>query len=188
MPITTENKQQFDQFAQSEYNDLFYRAQALTKNRWDAEDLVQETFLRAYRFMNKYRENTNLRGWFFTILRNTFINKYRKDKKRPKQTQVDTIEFALADEYQSKDQTQYGAADDVDINMIFSDDIKNGFLRMPKHFRDVIMLVDVKGTTYKEAAEVLDCPLGTVMSRLHRGRTMIRRNLAHIKEEELLRN
>lgn len=183
MAMITENKQQFDHFAQNSYNDLFYRAQALTKNRWDAEDLVQETFLRAYRFMSKYRTNTNLRGWFFTILRNTFINKYRKDKKLPKHTQVDTIEFALEDDYQSKARTQYSALEDVDINLIFSDDVKNGFLRMPQHFQDVIMLVDVKGTSYKEAAKVLNCPLGTVMSRLHRGRTMIRKNLAHLKEQ-----
>jgi RNA polymerase sigma-70 factor (ECF subfamily) len=153
--------------------DVLYRvALRLTGNAADAEDLVQETMLRAYRSWDRYTPGTNAKGWLLTILRHLFINEYRRKTRHPETVDVDTIEpFALFQEVQEED--PQGAF----FDKIVDDEVLRAVDQLPEAFREAVTLSDVEGLSYEEVAKVLDVPVGTVKSRLYRGRRLLQAKL-----------
>lgn len=147
----------------------------LTYDEEDAEDLVQETYLKAFRFIDKYIEGTNAKAWLFKILKNAFINAYRKKNKLP--TQVDYEEIAS---FHDQEDTQYSSYLDLREEMyenMMGDEVTNAINDLPVDFRTVILLCDLEGFTYEEIAKIVDIPIGTVRSRLHRARNMLKEKL-----------
>jgi RNA polymerase sigma-70 factor (ECF subfamily) len=153
--------------------DALYRvALRLTGNASDAEDLVQETMLRAYRSWERYTRGTNAKGWLLTILRHLFINEYRRKSRHPETVDVDTIEaFALFQEVQEAD--PQGAF----FDRIVDEEVQRAVDQLPDAFREAVTLSDVEGLSYEEVAKVLDVPVGTVKSRLYRGRRLLQAKL-----------
>lgn len=153
--------------------DTLYRvALRLAGNAADADDLVQETMLRAYRSWDQFTLGTNAKGWLLTILRNLFINEYRRRSRHPETVDLDTIEpFAVFDEIQEDD--PQGAF----FDRIVDDEVLRAVDQLPEAFREAVMLSDVEGLSYEEIARVLDVPVGTVKSRLYRGRRMLQAKL-----------
>jgi RNA polymerase sigma-70 factor (ECF subfamily) len=137
--------------------------------------VVQETFLKAYRFWDKYEKGTNIRAWLFRIMKNSYINRYRKESKEP-----ETVDY---EEIQNFYHTiRYGATDQNDLQEkifggLFEDDVARALEELPEDFRTVVILCDIEGLSYEEIAEFVDCPVGTVRSRLHRGRKILRTRL-----------
>ncbi len=147
----------------------------LTYNQSDAEDLVQETFLKAYRFIDKYDEGTNAKAWLFRILKNAFINEYRKKSKAPQAVDIDQANL-LKDE----DEKAFKGFNDLREEMfqnMMGDEITNAINTLQEDFRTVILLCDVEDFTYEEIATILEIPIGTVRSRLHRARNLLREKL-----------
>lgn len=150
---------------------LYNYALRTTGNREDANDLLQETFLKAYRFWDKFEQGTNLRAWLFRIMKNTYINSYRKEVKEPETVDYDEIEgfYNLI-----RDQS----SDDNDLQekmfgQLLDDDVSHALESLPEEFRTVVILCDIEGLAYEEIAEFLQVPVGTVRSRLHRGRKLL---------------
>jgi RNA polymerase sigma-70 factor (ECF subfamily) len=162
-----------------EHIDALYRAALrLTRNRWDAEDLVQDACLRAFRFFDRFQPGTNFKAWLFTILRNTFINHYRKKKIQPATLAFDKVSFMLSDTDERTPALRYvDGYDETNYHDMFGDQIQAGLDRLPEEFRMVVLLADIEEFPYKEIAEIMDCPIGTVMSRLSRARRQLRRYL-----------
>jgi RNA polymerase sigma-70 factor (ECF subfamily) len=157
---------------------LYGAALRLTRNPQDAEDLVQETYLRAYRGFEGFREGTNLRAWIYRILTNTFINSYRKKQREPVTVSVsdeDTPDWYLYDRIGSS--VAEPSAESEVLEQIPDEDVQRALEDLPEVFRMAVLLADVEGFSYKEMAEILDIPIGTVMSRLHRGRKALQRAL-----------
>ncbi len=154
------------------YIDTIYRsALYMSKNENDAQDLVQDTYLKAYRFFDKFREGTNCQAWLFTILKNTFVNAIRREKTQPHMVSLSEMKD---DEAELSSDTN---PEDSLFGNLFDDDIVAAMDRLPDEFRTAVLLADVEGLTYKEIADVMNCPIGTVMSRLHRGRGLLRKRL-----------
>lgn len=154
---------------------LYTFAYHLTYNEEDANDLVQETYLKAFRFIEKYIAGTNAKAWLFKILKNAFINQYRKKSKQP--TQVDYEEII---NYHDEEDTNYSSYLDLREEMfqdMMGDEVTNAINALPVDFRVVILLCDVEGFTYEEISKILDIPIGTVRSRLHRARNMLKEQL-----------
>src|SRR5436305_2045688 len=158
---------------------LYTAALRMTRNPADAEDLVQETYLKAYRGFGGFEEGTNLRAWLYRILTNTFINSYRSKKRRPEQVDVDEVEdLYLYRRLGALEQASAGrSAEDEVLDHFTDDDVKNALEALPDQFRMAVLLADVEGFSYKEIADILDIPIGTVMSRLHRGRRALQKAL-----------
>lgn len=155
---------------------LYSAALRMTHQRADAEDLVQETYLRAYRGFGSFTEGTNLRAWLFRILTNTFINSYRAAQRRPQQTDLGDVE----DLYMYRRLANVPAAlsaEDQLMELFTDDEVKRALEDLPESFRLPVLLADVEGFAYREIAEMLDIPIGTVMSRLHRGRKAMQKRL-----------
>ena len=155
---------------------LYSHALRLTKNPADAEDLVQETYLKGYKAFNSFKDGTNLRAWLFRILTNSFINDYRKKQRSFDEHEVEDIEalntLSSAD-YSSN--THLGiSAEDALFERLTDDEIQTAIDSLPGTYKDVVLLADVQGFSYKEIAEILDVPDGTVMSRLHRARAKLK--------------
>ena len=155
---------------------LYSHALRLTKNPADAEDLVQETYLKGYKAFNSFKDGTNLRAWLFRILTNSFINAYRKKQRSFDEQEVEDIEaintLSRAD-YSSN--THLGiSAEDALFERLTDDEIQTAIDSLPGTYKDVVLLADVQGFSYKEIAEILDVPDGTVMSRLHRARAKLK--------------
>ena len=169
---------------------LFSTALRMTRNRSDAEDLVQETYLKGWRAYGSFQEGTNLRAWLFRIMTNTYINKYNKDKRRPNETELDDVEeLYLYRRLGSFDQSKMSASAEDQMMELFTDDeVKNAIEELPETFRLPLLLSDVDGFAYKEIAEMLDIPIGTVMSRLHRGRKAMQKRLYEFAKERGLVN
>jgi RNA polymerase sigma-70 factor (ECF subfamily) len=158
---------------------LYSAALRMTRNPSDAEDLVQETYLKAFRSFGGFEQGTNLRAWLYRILTNTFINSYRSKKRRPAETELDEgedlhlyrrlggLEAVLASR----------SAEDELMDWFTDVEVKNALEALPENFRIPVLLADVEGFSYKEIAEMLDIPIGTVMSRLHRGRKSLQKQL-----------
>jgi RNA polymerase sigma-70 factor (ECF subfamily) len=151
---------------------LYSAALRLTRNTADAEDLVQETYLRAWRSFSTFQQGTNLRAWLYRILTNSFINKYRASQRRPQETGLDNIEDLYLYRRLGSLESQFGSrsAEDTMFELFTDDEVKAALEELPENFRLPVLLADVEGFAYKEIAEILDIPVGTVMSRLHRGR------------------
>ena len=158
---------------------LYGAAMRMTRNRSDAEDLVQETYLRAYRGFGGFEEGTNLKAWLYRILTNTFINRYRAKKRRPEETDFDDVEdFYLYRHIGGLEEARSGrSAEDELMDLLPEAEVKAAVEALPEHFRLPVLLADVEGFSYKEIAEILEIPIGTVMSRLHRGRKALQKAL-----------
>jgi RNA polymerase sigma-70 factor, ECF subfamily len=162
---------------------LYGAALRMTRNPADAEDLLQETTLRAYRGFASFEEGTNLKAWLYRILTNSFINTYRKRQREPQTVEGpdDFDEWFLFDRLGSRS-VQRSAEEDV-LDRIPDAEVKAALESIPANFRMAVLLADVEGFSYKEIAEIMDVPIGTVMSRLHRGRKALEKALYGLAEE-----
>jgi RNA polymerase sigma-70 factor, ECF subfamily len=158
---------------------LYAAARRMTRNSSDAEDLVQETYLRAYRGFGSFTEGTNLKAWLFRILTNSYINTYRAKQRRPLESDLGEIEdLYLYNKLSSADASTFSrSAEDELMDMFTETEVKQALEALPDNFRMPVLLADVEGFSYKEIAEILDIPIGTVMSRLHRGRKAMQKQL-----------
>ncbi|HLV89443.1 MAG: sigma-70 family RNA polymerase sigma factor [Acidimicrobiales bacterium] len=179
------DKATFEEDALQYARQLYSAALRMTRNPSDAEDLVQETFLKAYRAYDSFEEGTNLKAWLYRILTNTFINKYRADSRRPKQSELGDVEdlymyrrIAVGDSSAAS-----RSAEERVLEGLLEEDIKRAVEELPENFRIPVLLADLEGFSYKEIAEILDIPIGTVMSRLHRGRKAMEKRLWDYAEQ-----
>jgi len=164
----------FEELAYPLMDRIYSTALRLVRNETEAEDLVQTTFLKAWRFFDKFERGTNFKGWIFRILMTTFINDYRKKKRQPFRADFEKVSLTFEDKskkrWQDYDRTlTYGE--------IFDDKITQALDKLPEHFRIVVLLADVNDLSYKEIAAIVKIPMGTVMSRLFRGRKMLMQQL-----------
>ncbi|MFD2035597.1 sigma-70 family RNA polymerase sigma factor [Belliella marina] len=147
----------------------------LTFDEDDAKDLVQDTYLKAYRFINSFEQGTNAKAWLFRILKNSFINDYRKKSKQPAK-----VDYQEVETYYNSDDVDYGITSDLRVDSVkdmLGDEISNALNSLAVDFRTVIILCDLEGFTYEEMAKILDIPIGTVRSRLHRARNLLKEKL-----------
>lgn len=182
------DQETFAEQAMPYMDSLYGAALRLTRNPSDAEDLVQETYLRAYRGFGGFQEGTNLRAWLYRILTNTFINSYRAKKRRPDETELDEVEdLYLYRKLGGLEAATVGRSAEEELMDWFTDaEVKEAVEALPEQFRIAVLLADVEGFSYKEIAEILDIPIGTVMSRLHRGRKALQRRLYEFAEARRL--
>src|SRR5437764_3516958 len=168
---------EFAELAMEHMPSLYSAALRMTRNPADAEDLVQETYLKAYRAFGSFQAGTNLKAWLYRILTNTFINTYRARKRRPEQTELDDVEdLYLYRRLGGLEAAAAGRSAEEEVLDHFTEtDVKEAIESLPEQFRMAVLLADVEGFSYKEIAEILDIPIGTVMSRLHRGRKALQK-------------
>ncbi|MDZ7806079.1 MAG: sigma-70 family RNA polymerase sigma factor [Gracilimonas sp.] len=176
--LTRDEKQKqkdFDEEIIPHMDALYNFALRLTTDPNDAEDLVQDTIVKAYRFFSSYEKGTNAKAWMFRILKNSFINNYRKTSKKP--SQVDYDEVSSYYESIRAERTETSDLENLMFREMMDDDLSNALTRLPEDFRTVVLLCDVEGYTYEEIANMLDVPIGTIRSRLHRGRNLLKTEL-----------
>lgn len=162
---------------------LYAAALRLTRNPDDASDLVQETIERAFKAFHQYQPGTNLRAWLFRIQTNNYINGYRKKQREPQQSSADDVEDWQMAQAESHTSTGLRSAEIEALDQLPDSDIKEAMARLPDEFRLAVYYADVEGFAYKEIAEIMGTPVGTVMSRLHRGRKLLRDELAEYARE-----
>jgi RNA polymerase sigma-70 factor, ECF subfamily len=169
----------FEQDAMQYARQLYSAAMRMTRNPSDAEDLVQETFLKAYRAYHTFEEGTNLKAWLYRILTNTYINKYRKDSRRPSEVDLGSVEDLYLYRNIGSEESAEAARSTEErvLDGLVESDIKKAVEDLPENFRLPVLLADLAGFSYKEIADILDIPIGTVMSRLHRGRKAMEKSL-----------
>ena len=165
-----ERKKEFAALALQHMDSLYNAALRMTRNESEAQDIIQDTYLRAYRFFDKFERGTNFRAWLFKILKNIYINKYRRESKKPQMINVSNVK--VSDALRST-----VTPEDEIFDKILDDDIVNAMDTLSEEFRLAIILSDLEGFSYKEIAEIINRPIGTVMSRLHRGRKLLRNKL-----------
>ena len=182
------DKERFAEQAMPFMGSLYSAALRMTRNPADAEDLVQETYLKAYRAFGSFQEGTNLKSWLYKILTNTFINTYRSRRRRPSETDLEDVEdLYLYRRLGGLEGASAGrSAEDQVLDQFNEAEVKGAVESLPEAFRLVVMLSDVEGFSYKEIAEILDIPIGTVMSRLHRGRKALQKALVTFAERRRL--
>ena len=178
-------QEQFTADAMQYAPQLFSTALRMTRNRSDAEDLVQETYIKGWRSFHTFQVDTNLRAWLFRIMTNTYINKYNAAKRKGTEVELDDVEeLFLYKRLGSIDQSKLSSsAEDQMLNLFTDDEVKNALESLPEDFRIPVLLSDVDGFSYKEIAEMLEIPMGTVMSRLHRGRKIMQKMLYEYARE-----
>jgi RNA polymerase sigma-70 factor (ECF subfamily) len=178
-------KEKFTSDAMQYAPQLFSTALRMTRNRSDAEDLVQETYIKGWRSFHTFQEGTNLRAWLFRIMTNTYINKYNAQKRKGTEVELDDVEVLfLYKRLGSIDQSQLSSsAEDQMLDLFTDDEVKGALESLPEDFRIPVLLSDVDGFSYKEIAEMLEIPMGTVMSRLHRGRKAMQKMLYEYARE-----
>ena len=168
---------EFDILLRENLNGMFSLALRMTRNQLDAEDLIQDTALKAFRYFHKFDRGSNFRAWIYRILTNNFINFYRKNQKQPTQIEIENVSFKLKQEGAGFWNRLNDRNNGFDYDDLFDDEINAAIDKLPGEYRIVLLLADVEGLSYKEISEVIAHPLGTVMSRLHRGRKMLQRSL-----------
>ena len=169
-------RKEFEQEALPHMSALYSFAVRLTRDRDDAADLVQETYLKAFRFFDKFERGTNCKAWLFRILKNSYINRFRKTSKAP-----DTVEYDAIEEFYETirdSSVETSVVEEQVIDNALDDEVAKAIESLPEEFRTVIILCDIESFTYEEIAEFIDCPIGTVRSRLHRARKLLAGSLA----------
>ncbi|MBD3224408.1 MAG: sigma-70 family RNA polymerase sigma factor [Caldithrix sp.] len=175
--MTEQRQKEFSELVEPHLSSLYSTALRMTHNQNDAEDLVQDTLYKAFRALDQFQRNTNFRAWVFRILVNTFITGYRKAVKQPQKVSYDDLEeFFLYKKLDDTVSLQESSKEDF-LDNFFDDDVKGALDSLPYQFRLVVLLCDVEGFSYNEISKIIDAPLGTVMSRLYRGRRLLQRSL-----------
>ncbi len=154
---------------------LYNYALRTTGNEDDARDLLQETYLKAYRFWDKYEKGTNIRAWLFRIMKNSYINRYRKETKEP-----DKVDYGDIENFYNSIRANYADTNDLQEKLfgnLLGDEVAKALEELPEDFRTVVILCDIEGMTYEEISEFIERPIGTVRSRLHRGRKLLQARL-----------
>jgi RNA polymerase sigma factor (sigma-70 family) len=166
----------FDKEFMVHVDSMYNFAFRLTNDEDDANDLLQDTYMKAYRFINSFQQGTNAKAWLFRILKNSFINDYRKKSKEPSKVDYQEVETV----YNSTEDAEYESTTDLRIEAVqdmIGDEVAMALNSLPVDFRTVIILCDIEGFTYEEMAKILDIPIGTVRSRLHRARNLLKDKL-----------
>jgi RNA polymerase sigma-70 factor (ECF subfamily) len=170
-------RKEFEATALQYMDALYSAALRMARDETEAEDLVQDTYLRAYRFFDRFEKGTSVKAWLFKILKNTFINNFKKQAKIPERVNLDQLKLSEDEPVSSNDPEKEL------LYRFFGYEIMRAIDALPQEFRLVILLSDVEGFSYKEIAEIADCPIGTVMSRLYRGRRLLRGSLREYAED-----
>jgi RNA polymerase sigma-70 factor (ECF subfamily) len=178
-----DRKYEFDILVREHLNGMYTLAVRMTRNPIDAEDLVQETALKAYRFFHKFETGTNFKAWIYRILTNNYINIYRKSKKAPSRVDIDKVDFKLEEKGAGYWEKLNDRTNDYAYEDLFDDEINAAMDTLPDEYKLVVLLSDVESLSYKEIAKIIDVPIGTVMSRLHRGRKMLQKRLSKYAKE-----
>lgn len=187
MESETDRDARFERDALPYLDALYAGAMRFTANPAEAEDLVQETMLKAYAAFHQFQEGTNLKAWLFRIMQNTFISDYRKKRREPLQTSTDELEDWQVSRMESSARTALPSAEEIVLDALPDGDVLDALKALPEDFRTAVYLADVEGFSYAEIAQIMGTPTGTVMSRIHRGRKRMREALAdHARELGLL--
>ena len=165
------NHAEFQKEIMPHYSALFNYAMRITGDSDDADDLVQETLMKAFRFFDKFEKGTNSKAWLFRILKNSYINEYRRVHKEPDKVDYEDVQNFYENIKATDVKTQHYEEDA--FNNLLDDNLSKAITKLPEDFRTVIILSDIEGYTYEEIADFVDCPVGTVRSRLHRARKML---------------
>ena len=176
---------EFETAALEHIDSLFNFGMRMTGNTEAAEDLVQETYLKVHRFSHTFKDGSNLKAWLFKILRNTFINTYRKKIKEPKSVHYDEVEdFYLFNKIKTaKKEGDYVSGESSDVYEFLEDEVKNAVNGLPFAFREVVLYSDIEDLSYGEISEIVGCPIGTVKSRLFRARKLLQKSLWNYANE-----
>ena len=183
MESPQERQERFERDAMPLLDQLYSAALRLTRNPQDAEDLVQDTFAKAFASFHQYKDGTNLKAWIYRILTNTFINSYRKKQREPLQSDAEGVEDWQLVRAEAHTSRGLRSAETEALDHLPDSDVKKALQEIPSDFRMAVYFADVEGFSYKEIAEIMGTPIGTVMSRLNRGRSLLRDLLADYARE-----